>query len=169
MKNILTIALLAFTLKLHAQNLKALDNKNGFRELSFGDTIVDFSSWKVIGASEDSTQLFYERLDDKLKIGDAVVKISYVFFKKKFYCVFIQTEGFENSHSIYNTLKEMYGKGYKSNPYIERYYWWGKKVSLSYEQNSVSGRGSVIMSNIEIERELEEFKKQKAIKAKEDF
>jgi hypothetical protein len=34
-----------------------------------------------------------------------------------------------------------------SNRYIERYLWFGKKVTMSYEENSVTGDASIIIQS----------------------
>lgn len=169
MKYLIIAILITLSLNAASQNLKALDEKMGFREMKFGDSISKFDDLVGVEYSNDSSSIYYIRTNDKLTIGSTEVSLTYGFYKNKFYSVFIKTKGYSNSKSILKTLIEMYGKGYQSNRYIDDFSWYGKKVSLSYDENSISGDAQVLMYSKIIMNEITTDEKEKAKKAKDDF
>lgn len=170
MKNMIGyLLILTLALDTSGQNIKALDSKFGFREMHFNDSITVFNDLVPIEYSNDSLSVFYTRTGDKLTIGNAEVTISYGFYKDKFYSVFIKTKGFENSRELLTILKELYGRGYQDNNYIERYSWHGKKVSLSYEQNSITGDSDVLMYSRESISTQKRDNAERAKRSKNDF
>ena len=169
MKNYISIFLLIFSVHCYGQNMKALDNKFGFREMKFGDSITKFDDLVPIEYSNDSSSIFYKRTGDKLTIGSTEVALSYGFYKGVLYSIYIKTKGYENSRSLLKTLEEMYGKGYQSNRYIEEYSWYGKKVSLSYDENSINHNADILMYSKESITQQKKDEKEKAKKAKDDF
>lgn len=140
--SILLLFIVSITMTI-GQNLKALDDKNGFRDYKFGDSLSKFTNLNLVDASKDSTTRFYTKTDDKLKIGENDVVIAYVFFKGQLSTVVIKTKGYSNSRGVLKTLEELYGKGDQSNQYIEKYYWFGGVVTASYNENSVTNDATV--------------------------
>lgn len=152
------------------QNIKALDEKNGFRDMKFGSDISTFQNMKEVERSSDELSIYYIKTDDKLKIGTGEVqKITYGFYKGKLYVVLIKINGLTNSRDVLLVMQELYGNGYKSNEYIEEYFWLGKKVTASYEENSVTSDATIIFSNEEITAQKEKDKKEANKKAKSDM
>jgi hypothetical protein len=151
-----------------AQNLKNLDNKNGFRDLTFGTKIDSISDLKLVGSSGYDN--FYKKVDEKLKIGEYDIEsITYVFYKNKFRAVMIKSKGYVNSRGILNFLSEQYGKGSKNNQYIEEYWWFGKTISLHYDENSITNDSKIYMDTNIFDKERELDKKESQEKAKSDF
>lgn len=149
-------------------SLKALDEKNGFRTHHFGDDISQFTDLTV--AEDDGDVKYYTSTDESLKIGGATIqRIAYGFYKGKFYEVSIKTEDYTNSRALFEALKAQYGRPYKSNPYIEDYNWFGKAVSLSYDENSINGSAKVLMYSKAISNQEEADKKVAAKKAGSDL
>jgi len=169
MKNYLVILLMIISIQSRAQNIKALDAKFGFREMQFDDSVAKFDDLVAIEYSNDSSTIFYKRTGDKLTIGSTEVTIYYGFYNNIFYAVNIKTKGYENSRSILKTLEEMYGKGYQSNRYIQDFGWYGKKVSLRYDENSITNDATVYMCSKESLEKQRKDAKVKANKAKDDF
>lgn len=151
-----------------AQSTKDLDEKNGFREMKFGTPIDSFKGLKIIEESGD--YIFYEKENDAKNIGDFQLEtIYYGFYKGWFYVVVLETPGYSDSRGILGTLEELYGKGYQSNPYIEKYYWFGKKVTASYDENSVTKKATVRLSSKIIADRIDADKKEQQKKAKDGF
>lgn len=164
---LLFISVLTST-SLSAQNKKALDEKNGFRELKFGMSIDSISNLKLIDGNGISK--YYEKTDDKLTIGDYTVEsITYGFYKGKLSFIMITTVGYTNSRGILNLLVTQYGKGYQPNQYIEEYWWFGKTVSLNYKENSINNNGKIIMTTNIFDEEKAADKKAATEKAKNDL
>jgi len=146
----------------------ALDDKNGFRTYHFGDDISKYSSF--VKREQDGDTKYYTQPNENLKIGDATLKsISYGFYKGKLYNIFIQTSGVLDSRKVLDALTAQYGAGYQSNKYIERYYWFGNVVILSYDENSITKAANIIFSSKAISEQKEEDKKLAAKKAASDL
>jgi len=176
MKHLLLVAtvLLAASGNIYAQekepkpSLKALDEKNGFRTHHFGDDISQFTDLTI--AEDDGDAKYYTSTDENLKIGGATIqRIAYGFYKGKFYEVSIKTEDYTNSRALFEALKAQYGRPYQSNQYIEDYSWWGKVVSLNYDENSVTSSAKVLMYSKPISKQEELDKKAVAKKAGSDL
>lgn len=142
---VLVISVL-ITNALTSQNKKILDEKNGFRELKFGVSIDSVSNLNLV--EDAGLDKYYEKTNDKLTIGDFVVKsIHYGFYKGRLDLVIIKTVGYTNSKGVLAVFENQYGSGYKSNQYIEKYYWFGKTVTLTYDENSINNNATIFMSS----------------------
>jgi hypothetical protein len=141
MKNLIIVLMLVFTpMLLFGQNLKALDDKYGFRGMRFETPIDSFKN--LVQVEKD----FYKSTTEDLHLGDyELSKIVYGFYKGQLYAVTIRTKGYANSRGVLNILQQGYGKGDQENPYIEEYWWMGEKVWMKYEQNSVTNDATILM------------------------
>lgn len=141
-----------------------LDAKYGFRD-------VKFESAPFEGATlvEDSgTFKCYQRPSDDLKVGNVVLKeLVYCYYKDALATVFISTEGYSNSRGFLDVLTAAYGEGYQSNRYIERYYWFGSRVTLSYNENSSTNNAQIMMSSSIVAKKKEADDKEAAKAASE--
>jgi hypothetical protein len=66
-------------------------------------------------------------------------------------------------------MKELYGKGYQPNEYIEKYYWLGKIVTASYDENSITNDADLYFESKEISKQIEMDKKNANKKATTDM
>ena len=141
MKTFFGISLLVlFSTSISGQNLKSLDDKYGFRGAKFE---TPFDSLKNLVEIEKG---FYTSTSEDLKLGEYdLSQIVYSFYKGQLYIIGITTKGYTNSNGILSILQQAYGKGYQSNEYIEKYIWFGKKVIMSYEQNSATRDATVFI------------------------
>lgn len=156
MKNLTTILLLFFVPTiLIGQNLKALDEKYGFREAKFEMPLDSFKNFV------DLAEGFYKSTNEDLKLGEYTLdKVTYRFYKGQLSGIIIETKGYTNSVGFLKILQEAYGKGYKSNRYIEEYNWFGQKVDMSYDQNSITDNATIIIyCNKLVEQEKKDKKK----------
>lgn len=148
----------------NAGSIADLDSKYGFRDLKF-EARIDSIPGFVINEDEGD-QKFYSKSGDDLKIGEAELKsISYGAYKGKLSHVLIVTSGYLNSNRLLDILKEAYGRAYQGNKYIERYSWFGKRVSMSYEYDEVQQEATVIMSSKPLREIISADEKQSAKKA----
>jgi hypothetical protein len=169
MKYLLLCCALLIAFASQSQSLKALDEKNGFRTLHFGDGIAALPNAKLTETGKNGVK-YYQRTDENLHIGTAnLKKITYGFYKGKFFFVLIQTPGLTDSRALRAALESQYGKGYQSNEYIEEYYWFGEAVTMSYDENSINGSAKIIITSISISKEEEEDGKAAAKKAASDL
>ena len=169
MKNILLLFLLCLSFYGFSQNLPTLDEKNGFREMKFGDSVSKFKDLVILEYDNDSSSRFYSRTHDKLTIGSAEVTLVYGFYMGQMSSVHIKTKGYVNSAELLRVLIELYGKGYQSNEYIEHYVWYGQKVNMSYKKNSIIDDSSILMWSKIIQDQKDKDQKEKVEKAKGDF
>ena len=163
---LLTITLLSLTS--FGQSEKQLDEKNGFRELKFGTHIDSISNLKLI--EDGVNNKYYEKTDEKLKIGEYDLKrITYGFYKGRLSFILIEANGYTNSKGILDIFTSQYGEGYKSNKYIEKYYWFGKTITLTYDENSINHNSKISISTDIFDKEKKEDKKSSNEKAKSDL
>lgn len=157
--------LMCFGFNSFGQNLKKLDEKNGFREVKFNTGIKSIPNLQFIGNGEPNIK-FYKKTNEILMIGDYKLKsITYVFYKEILCGIIIETEGYSNSRGILDLIKSLYGDGYQSNEYIEQYYWFGDIVTLSYEENLITNDAAIIFKSKKIIEQQNEDKKEKAKKS----
>lgn len=119
-----------------------LDFKYGFRDAKFEMSIDSFKDMIPIMDSSNSANKrvqYYHRATDNMSIGEyQLSEILYVFYHGKLMRIMIETKGLVNSRGILEMLQDLYGNGFKDNEYIEEYYWGGSKVTLLYDENSVT-------------------------------
>lgn len=153
-----------------SQTLKKLDEKNGFKVFKFGLPPDSVDSY-LMEISEKGGVKYYSVIDTALlKIGDTKLEsITIGFYKNQLTYISIATKGYTNSRSLLDVFKKAYGSGYKSNPYIEDYSWWGKTVGLSYDENSATRDSSSLMYSITICDQKKKDDDEKANKATGDL
>jgi len=164
LRKILLLAGVLIGFASYSQNLKKLDEKNGFRDMKLGMSIDSIKNLKKI---EDSDNLkFYQRLDENLIIGDYQVEsIVYGFYKGYLSFILIKTKGYTNSRGIKDVIVNLYGNGYQSNQYIEDYWWFANNVQLNYDENSITNDATIMFKSKPISKQMELDKKEKDEKA----
>jgi len=168
---VLLVLILAFASgSIKAQDLKALDDKYGFRDMKFGTDISEYQTMSLVESSKDSLTKYYIKTDEKLNIGKFDLKsINYGFYKGKLFFVYIKTKGYINSRGVLATLEELYGKGYQSNQYIDNYDWFGNLVVASYDENSITNDAKIMIDSKTIKKQMDEDKKKAVSNAKGDM
>jgi hypothetical protein len=144
------------------QNLKALDDKYGFREAKLEMPVSAFKNieyhWKVIEESLPDEKT-YTVEDAELKIGDySLDEIEYVFYKGYLMTIDIEvSEGTFNQEGVLKVLEAAYGKGIEktANGFRTSYSWQGGKVSMYFyidHQLSHNGYISIISEKLFAQR-----------------
>ena len=143
MKTILLISvIILFSLTTIGQNLKALDDKYGFREAKLEMPISSFKNLELaIGSLEDyPNEKSYKVLNCDLHIGEYDLDgIDYWFYKGQLSSIQITiSKGYSNQDGVLKVLEAAYGKGvYKKNSLGDEIYTWdGEKVSMTYTLGS---------------------------------
>lgn len=169
-KILLLLAFLCFGVSLIAQNVKALDAKNGFRDFKFGDDISTFKDLVLVEESNDGITKFFHISGDKLAIGSSELEVLvYGFYKDKLFSVSIRTKGLTNSRGVLMALQELYGKGVKENRFMEKYMWFGSKVYAVYDENSITNDASIMFISRPIVNQKNQDEKQSAKRASDDL
>ncbi len=116
-----------------AQNTADLDEKNGFREMKFGDSISNYKDMIPVSHSKDSSVIFYRKRNDKLTIAkNYTASVIYAFYKGHFFLVKIKIDTREGSTYLLHEMQNKYGKGFKNYPEREQYIWSGKRVLMFF-------------------------------------
>lgn len=166
MKHLLLGALL-FSIMSFSQNVKDLDTKNGFRNDIFGTPVESYNTLVVLEKSKDGYSVFYKKSDEILTLGNIEISdVYYSFYKGKLESISFSSKGYINSKGILDILKANYGVGSKPNQYIEKYYWFGKTVVMSYAENSINHDAKVYISTNVNKAEQEKDKKESIEKVK---
>ena len=156
MKTVLLISIFILSyLFSFGQNLKALDDKNGFREAKFGMAPSSFKNLEIVkatpivGLSGEKKDINYHKLypvkgeyydkEVDLHIGKFPLDyVEYHFYKDKLVTIEIKvSEGLTNQNGVLEVLETAYGKGVfdkneeKWHP-ITYCTWDGEKVKMVY-------------------------------------
>ncbi len=164
-KVIVLFTVLAFHATLvFAQNVKKLDEKNGFKELILGSSYEDLKKYLAeIPTEADNKEevAVYEVVDSSFfEVGESDInKIFTRFFKGRLESVTIETKGVANSKEFLNALTMAYGKGEKRNTYIEEYHWDGRKTAMYYKLTPSAKSAKVIVSSKELTASSDKHKK----------
>ena len=150
MKHFTLILLMGYIpVSLIGQNLKVLDEKYGFRGAKFE---MPFDSLNLVEVEKG----FYKFTYEDLSIGDYVLNdVIYHFYKNQLATIIIHTKRLSNSVGFLKILQNAYGNGWMSNRNIENYSWLGKKVSMSYKQNSVTGDATIFIQSNSLSKQEE--------------
>ena len=138
MKKGFSLTLIFLVFLLPTSTLAFQNEPDGFRGIKWG---TDISKRSDMSRVEEN---MYKRKNDKLTIRDANVKfIAYMGYKGKLMAVVVTYEGFANNKKIQQTFFQLYGKGYKSNRLMERYYWFGNDVQISLTYSEITETGYI--------------------------
>lgn len=135
-KTLLAILFIMINLAGFGQNLKALDDKYGFREAMFEMPVSSFKNLEFSSRDDNIYETTYKVKNADLTIGDyKFEEIKYKFYKNKLMNISITiNDDLYNREGILNVLEVAYGKGvFESEAMFEKsYYWHGAKVSMFY-------------------------------------
>ncbi|GAO37359.1 hypothetical protein SCT_2780 [Sulfuricella sp. T08] len=114
---------------------------NGFRDITWGTPLSKLTGMVV---ADDSGQVkYYRRTGDSLSLGKAELKrISYGFYKDKFYSVLIEFESKANFEKAKTHLLTTYGDTTKIGSAGTSYMWAtsdGASISLKYSETTQQG------------------------------
>ena len=166
----LFLFIICFSIICFSQNIRALDEKYGFRNFKFETNVNEFNNLVLTEATNDSIIKFYKMSDDKLLIGtNELESITYIFFKDMLYGVLISVKGTGNCKGVLDTMRELYGKGTQPNQFMEKYSWHGNKVLASYDENSISNKATIIFMSVPLNNQEIIDKKEATKKAKDDM
>jgi len=164
-KIIIVIALLAWnTSFLWAQNVRKLDEKNGFKELTLGASYQELKKYlsETPAESDPAADVAVYAVTDPsfFEVGESDIStVSARFFKDKLESIVIETKGAANSKELLNALTLAYGKGEKRNTYIEEHHWEGKKTAMYYKLTPATKSAKVTISSKELIAMSEKHKK----------
>jgi hypothetical protein len=116
---------------------KGIDAKFGYKDIHFNmnaDSLFKFIK-AIKGKASDNEFSTYTVIDPKyLKAGDCnFSSVTVMAFNNRVDFIILKTKPSE-FHILKALLFQMFGSGFKSNPYIERYAWLGKKASGILEE-----------------------------------
>jgi hypothetical protein len=136
--NLMLIVCTLFYLSCSAQNLKALDDKYGFRAAKLEMSPSSFPNLKLTASDMDdfpNTKTYVCTNIDK-QIGDFTIdEITYWFYKEQLYTIEITvSSGYSNQQGVLKVLEAAYGKGdfRKSSFGSDEYVWHGARVNMIY-------------------------------------
>jgi hypothetical protein len=114
---------------------------NGFRDITWGTPLSKLTGMVV---ADDSGQVkYYRRTGDPLNLGEAELKrISYGFYRGKFYSVLIEFEGKANFEKARTHLLTTYGETARIGSAGTSYMWGtadGSSISLKYSESHQQG------------------------------
>ena len=146
-KRILTyLFLLALSFSFPQSGLTA-EAPNGFRDITWGTPLPKLTGMTV---ADDSGQVkYYRRAGDPMNLGEAELKrVSYGFYKERFYSVLIEFEGRANFEKSKTHLSAIYGETARTGSGGTSYMWEtadGASVNLKYSE--VTQQGYVFFFN----------------------
>ena len=155
MKKLAFILFLLPALSLFSQNLQKLDEEFGFRGNKFGTPIATFKNMLFVTGTGE-VKVFQNREED-LKFGDAKAnKITYEFYKGKFYKYNVEIKGIDNRKGFLAWFQSQYGKGQFGGTSANKYAWDGTKVAAHYHETPT---GAILeVTNKEMEKRIDDDK-----------
>jgi hypothetical protein len=165
---LLTVFMVALSTVSFAQNLKKLDEKNGFRDAVFGTDTTVYND--LVEVERDGNTIYYKRSSENLVVGDFQLEtVTYGFYKGKLSTIIVSTKGYSNSRGLLQVFNTQYGRGYQDNRYMEKYTWRGKNVLMSYNENSATNDANIFMWSKQLSDQEALDKKNAASKAAGDI
>lgn len=145
-----------FTIQISVgQDLKALDAEYGFMGLKLETNLDSLENMEPAGKSLGLPA--YTKADFPKAWGEYKFhKVKFLFFNKELHSIIVKTYGKETSHGILNLLQLYYGEGKKPNMQAT-YYWNGKRVKLSYDENLFTGDAEIHWMSYKIQNKYLEF------------
>jgi hypothetical protein len=138
-----------------------LDYKNGFRDLHFGDP----PKGGMVLTEDGGDSKFYARSSDDLSLGGAhLSSLVYNFYKNRLHAMRMTTKGLIDSRALLEVLSQAYGTPSRPNRFMEGYRWHGSKVTIMYDEDSITRAADVWFFSNPLAAEKEEDKKSKAKK-----
>jgi len=156
------ITINGFSQILSKSALTMLDIKYGFRDAKFEVPIDSFKN--MIKIEDHGNSKFYISSAENLKLGDFdLEKIEYFFYKGELASILIDTKGLINSRGVLKILQTTYSNYRQPNEYIEYYWWFGNKVRMSYDENSITEDAIIFISSIKMQnlKEKDEYESAK--------
>ena len=130
---------------------------SGFGRIQWGTSI---SRLRNLGFYEGGTKvgetIIYRRRGYTLQMGPVKLeRICYGFWRGKFSNVLIYVKGHQDFERLKQMCFETFGKGYKPNPYVEKYFWGGDTTGILLEYRPLldEGRLSLTSSKLANQRE----------------
>ena len=126
-----------------------------FRGIKWGSNIRDLPDMKLL--AEEGDLKFYEKTNDRMKIGDVDAdKIVYGFYKDRFYNVMIYYSSPAYFTRIRETLSDTFGKPFQPNESEKKLFWNGEHVNvlLHFDDTTNSGRVTYLFKPIQLEIEV---------------
>jgi len=128
-----------------------IDQKNGFRNHHFGETLAQFPGLQLSHYQLDinPNQKEYEMPSAKenLHVGDTQLSVlHYSFFKGQFYQVSLTATG-PKAMGLLAALTSLYGPPTQPSPYKRVYWWHGQQASAMFEQKGGDAPSATIWNN----------------------
>lgn len=129
-----------------ASDIKTLDERYGFRGVRFESDSSALPD-RVL-AEVGGTTRYYRRTTEVKTLGEGeLAAVRYGFYKGKLALVILETKGLANSRAVLAAIQQEYGPGTRSSPFMQRYSWRGKAVTLSYDENTASNDAIIFLSS----------------------
>lgn len=136
-----------------------VDVKYGFKDIKLESNIQELKKNIAFKRSDSSDYLVYYDVVDKryFKVGTCTIsKVFITCFKNKVLTIFIKTDAI-NSDCLLGTLKELYGRGFQPNEYIDRYIWIGKIGTVLFDENTIKKEAITSISSKEFDAKYAAF------------
>ena len=141
-----------------------LTEKRGFKIFTLNTPIKQYAKHiKFDGDGKTKGEKHYNVSDATLlKVGDIKLRwMQIVTFNDTIQKIGICVEEKYNQ-AFLDVIKATYGEGRKPNRYIEQYYWYAPKVTLSYNAEFKGKNGLVLFIDDEVTNKKELFERQQA-------
>ena len=123
---------------------------NGFGKIKWGAPINKYKDVMHLTSENDKLKKFYVIKHDDLLLDDInLTSISYVFYKDKFSSVIIQTDRSSyDLKKIINKYKNIFGKPFYSNKYINKFIWKNETTIVNLKCFSSSHKCSIVYKSV---------------------
>jgi hypothetical protein len=126
-----------------------------FRGIKWGSNIGSLPDMKLL--AEDGAHKFYEKANDRKKVGEVNVdQIVYGFHKDRFYTVMIYFSSPADFARVRDTLSSVFGNPVQVNETEKKLFWNGERVNLllNFDDAANAGRLIYLFKPIQLEVEV---------------
>jgi hypothetical protein len=126
-----------------------------FRGIRWGDPVMGLSDMVLV--LDGGALKAYVRKGDDMSIGEAKLdRLHYIFYKGRFYCVYIEFSGSHNFSRLRDTLVDWYGPGEEKRTPDKHFYWVGEAASVTMNYNESTAKGELGYKYMPIDAQLEQ-------------
>ncbi len=156
--------ILGLSMQALAGGLERLDAETGFRDAHFGMTPREMGRLKL--HHREGVMEIYTRTNDTLEFaGTRLSEIRYGFRDGRLNVIWLFTDNFDSSSSLYRALSQAYGKARKNPLQSDLRSWNGKKNFITFAVKSDDGAAEVRwIGQIPLARDGIEGRKKRSIK-----
>ncbi|MBW1744662.1 MAG: hypothetical protein JRJ47_14740 [Deltaproteobacteria bacterium] len=126
-----------------------------FRGIKWGAPVIGLSDMVLV--LDGGALKAYVRKGDDMSMGEAKLdRLHYIFYKGRFYCVYLEFSGPRNFNRLREALVDWYGPGEEKRVPRNHFYWVGGTASVTLNYNESTEKGELGYKYMPIDAQLDQ-------------